>query len=98
MIKRSSFEGKWIHWIKGCLTLGTILVLVNSNPTSEFLVQKGLRQGHPLTPFLFTIVSERLCGIMREAIERNLYTSFLVGDGNVKVNLLQYANDTFFFG
>ena len=65
MIKRSSFEGKWIHWIKGCLTLGTILVLVNSNPTSEFLVQKGLRQGDPLTPFLFTIVSERLCGISK---------------------------------
>ena len=35
---------------------------------------------------------------MREAIDRRLYTGFLVGKDKVDVNILQYANNTIFFG
>jgi len=34
--------------------------------------------------------------MMKEAISRNLYSSFLVGEKKVPVNLLQYANNTIF--
>jgi len=36
MIGRSGFHNKWINWIKMCLSLATISVLVNSSPTKEF--------------------------------------------------------------
>ncbi|MCI10394.1 LINE-1 reverse transcriptase like, partial [Trifolium medium] len=44
-------------------------LLVNGSPTSEFNVGKGLRQGDPLSPFLFLIVAEGLTGLMRKAVE-----------------------------
>ena len=36
--------------------------------------------------------------MMREALNKNLYRSFLVGKQNVPINILQYADDTVFVG
>ena len=72
--------------------------MVNGSPTSEFIPHRGLRQGDPLVPLLFNIVAEGLTGLMREALDKSLFSSFLVGRNNTPVNLLQYADDTIFFG
>ena len=37
-------------------------------------------------------------GLMREAMEKNLFQGFLVGRNEVEVSILQYADDTLFFG
>ena len=75
----------------------SISILVNGSPTNEFSPQRGLRQGDLLAPFLFNIVAEGLTGLMREAQEKNLFEGFKVGR-NEDINLLQYANNTIFFG
>ena len=72
-------------------------VLVNGSPTREFFPRKGLRQGDPLAPFLFLIVVEGLAGVTRVAKEKKLIDSLEVGKDKVKVNMLQYADDTLFF-
>lgn len=47
--------------------------MVNGSLTSEFVVEKGLRQGDPHAPFLFLIVAEGLGGFMREACRKGLF-------------------------
>ena len=98
MMRRMDFNPRWIMWIEGCLASASISILVNGSPTKDFSPNRGLRQEDPLTPFLFNIVAEGLNGLMREAIERKIYTSFSVGRDKVDVNILQYADDTIFFG
>ena len=98
MLKRMGFCGKWVSWIEGCLKSASISILVNGSLTSEFIPQRGLRQGGPLAPFLFNIVVEGLNGLVREAMDKNLFQSFSVGRNEVKVSILQYANDTLFLG
>ena len=92
------FCSKWILWIEGCLKSASVLVLVNGSPTAQFAPQKGLRQGDPLAPLLFNIVAKGLTGLMREAIKKQLYDEFLVGEKSVPVSILQYADNTIFFG
>ena len=59
---------------------------------------KGSRQGDPLAPLLFNIVVEGLTGLMRTAISKNMFSSYQVGRHKEEVNILQYADDTLFFG
>ena len=96
MLGRLGFCEKWIGWIKSCLQSSSVTVLVNGSPTSEFYSKRGLRQGDPLAPFLFLIVGEGLAGVVRKAVEKNLVESLEVGVKKVKVNMLQYADDTLF--
>ena len=64
----------------------------------EFTPQRGLRQEDTLAGFVFNIVVECLTGLMREAQKKNLYDGFKVGRNNLEINILQYADDTVFFG
>ena len=98
MMKRLGFCPKWICWIEGCLKSASVSVLVNGSPTNEFIPHRGLRQGEPLAPLLFNIVAEGLTDLMREALDKSLFNSFLVRKKHTPVNILQYADDTIFFG
>ena len=68
------------------------------SPTAEFKPQRGLRQGDPLAPLLYDLVAEGLIGLMREAVSNQCFTSFLVRSNKVPMDVLQYADDTIFFG
>jgi hypothetical protein len=53
MLRRFGFREKWILWIKSYVFAGSLSVLVNGSPSQEVNIQRGLKQGDPLAPFLF---------------------------------------------
>ena len=98
MLRRMGFCDRWLSWIEGCLKSASISILVNGSSSSEFIPQRGLRQGDPLVPLLFNVAMEGLNGLLREAMEKNLFQGLLVGRNEMEVSILQYADDTIFFG
>ena len=98
MLRRMGFCDRWVSWIKGCLNSASISILVNGSPSAEFIPQRGLSQGDPLSPLLFNVVTEGLSGLMREASEKKLFEGFPVGRNEAEISILQYADDTIFFG
>lgn len=72
MIYNFGFGGKWLSWIKECLTSSRISVLVNGSPTDEFSPQRGLSRGDPLSPFLFNLVVEGLNLLLSRAKQLGL--------------------------
>ncbi|GKV01451.1 hypothetical protein SLEP1_g14002 [Rubroshorea leprosula] len=98
MMDRMGFGVKWRKWIRECLSTARISILVNGSPTSEFSVSKGLRQGDPLSPFLFLLVGEGLCGLVKKAESEGLLKGLGIGRGGMELSLLQFADDTVFMG
>ena len=84
--------------IEGCLKSAFVSVLINGSPSPEFSPQKGLRQGYPLALLLFNIVAEALNGPMSQAMGKVIFRGFPVGLNKVEISVLQYADDTIFFG
>jgi hypothetical protein len=98
MLRRCGFCEKWIGWVRACTFAGNLSVLLNGSPTGEINIQRGLKQGDPLAPFLFLLVVEGFSGVMRNAVELGLFKGFAVGRSPVSISHLQYADDTHCIG
>jgi hypothetical protein len=98
MLRRFGFCDKWRDWIRVCVFAGNLSILVNGSPTGEINIQRGLKQGDPLAPFLFLIVAEGFSGVMRKAVDVGCYKGLLIGRESVRVSHLQYADDTICIG
>ena len=92
---KMGFPTLWRKWIKECVGTATTSVLVNGSPTDEFLLGRGLRQGEPLSPFLFLLAAERFNVLMDSLSRSNLFLGYQVGNNALTiVSDLQFADDT----
>ncbi|GKV32990.1 hypothetical protein SLEP1_g41549 [Rubroshorea leprosula] len=98
MMMRMDFDPKWRRWITACLESAEMSILINGSTTRQFKSSRGLRQGDPLSPYLFLLVAEGLNGIISSAINHGLFEGIDIGNGGLKVSHLQFADDSILFG
>ncbi|GKU98657.1 hypothetical protein SLEP1_g11630 [Rubroshorea leprosula] len=98
MMERMGFDIVWRGWISECLRSNTVSILVNGSATKEFSMTKGLRQGDPLSPFLFLMVAEALNGLTFAAVAKGYFRGVKIGEGELEISHLQFADDTLFMG
>ncbi|KAL6525382.1 hypothetical protein OROHE_015689 [Orobanche hederae] len=96
LMERMNFPGKWRKWVRECISTASANVLVNGSPSVEFQLERGVRQGDPLSPFLFLIATEGLNLLMNRAVDRGIIRPAKVGRDGVCISHLQYADDTIF--
>jgi len=94
-----NFPTIWRKWIYECVGTAKASVLVNGCPTDEFPLERGLRQGDPLSPFLFLLAAEGFNVLMNAVVGAHLFTGYGVGNGDeVWLTHLQFADDTLIIG
>ncbi|KAF5797593.1 putative RNA-directed DNA polymerase [Helianthus annuus] len=93
-----AFPEKWICWIKGCLSSGTGSILVNGSPTEEFRYKRGLRQGDPMSPFIFIMAMEIISLFMNRVMNAGLYEGIKIPNDGPLLSHLCYADDVLFLG
>ncbi|KAJ9695822.1 hypothetical protein PVL29_011012 [Vitis rotundifolia] len=97
VLERKGFSPKWRSWIRGCFSSSNFAILVNGNAKGWVKASRGLRQGDPLSLFLFTLVADVLSRLLFRAEEIGLTEGFFVGRDRTRVSLLQFVDDTGFF-
>ncbi|MCH86339.1 cysteine-rich receptor-like protein kinase [Trifolium medium] len=101
VMDKMGFKCKWRQWIMSYISTATASVLVNGSPIKEFSIGRGLRQGDPLSPFLFLIAAEGLNVILKASVDSGLFKGYQIGSdplSRVSVSHLQFADDTLIIG
>ncbi|KAK3224602.1 hypothetical protein Dsin_004464 [Dipteronia sinensis] len=91
------FGLKWRKWMNYCISSPVLSVLVNGSPTEEFSLERGLRQGDPLSPFLFNIVIEALNCLFKKALGLKMLSGAVFDRNSVHMSHLQFTDDTILF-
>ncbi|GKA02352.1 RNA-directed DNA polymerase, eukaryota [Tanacetum coccineum] len=95
--KKFGFGDKWCKWIHSCLQSSRGSILINGSPTPEFQFFKGLKQGDPLSPFLFILVMESLHLSFQRVVDAGLFSGIKL-DSSMSVSHLFYADNAIFMG
>lgn len=86
-----------MKWMEALVFSSNMSVMVNGSPTKEFRVERELRQGNPITPFLFVIVEEGLKCLVNREVENGDYAGFSFNE-TCFIDVLQFADDTLLVG
>jgi hypothetical protein len=77
-----------------CVTTINYQIKVNGEYTTRIYPQRGLRQGDPLSPYLFILCAEGLSAMLQKAEENGKLKGLKVCRGAPSVNHLFFADDS----
>jgi hypothetical protein len=97
-LQRQGFNDNFITLIYACISSPTFAVLVNDVPSNNFVSQRGLRQGCPLSPYLFVLAINELSIRLQEALQCNNLSGIVLGTGCPAIHSLLFADDLILCG
>ncbi|XP_038687533.1 uncharacterized protein LOC119986913 [Tripterygium wilfordii] len=96
MIKMG-FAGRWVEMILECLKSVKYSVLINGSLKGSWSPKRGLRQGDPLSPYLFIICAEALSKMLEKAHNDKVFQGVKVARGAPRINHLFFTDDSLLF-
>ena len=91
------FPLQMVHWIMTCVSSVTYSLSINGQLHGFFKGKRGLRQGDPLSPYLFTLVMEILTLVLQRKVRQSDNFSFHHHCQELQVINLCFADDLFIF-
>nr|XP_027083448.1 uncharacterized protein LOC113705730 [Coffea arabica] len=92
------FSEIWINWIMECITTATFSFNINEESKGYITSSRGIRQGDPLSPYLFLLVSEGFSNLLTQAESNHklILETYEQGSGqmmNMKKSLVFFSKN-----
>lgn len=97
VMEKMGFDAKWIGWIKQCVCSVKYSIVVNGGQICSVTPNRGLRQGDPLSSYLFLIVVDVFSNLMSKAISCKSIGGIRMRKRCPIVSHLLFADDSLVF-
>jgi ribonuclease HI len=97
VLVRMGFSDTWVQWMMLCVSSVNYSALVNFEKVGPIHPGRGLRQGDPLSPYLFIMVAEGLTSLIKKAVASGDLHGVKICRGAPMVSHLLFADDCFIF-
>ena len=97
---KMGFKEKWLGWIEWCISTASFSVMLNGSLEGFFRSSRGLRQGDPLSPYLFVLGMEYFSLLVDRAAEGGFISGYKFkgrNDTKRQITHLLFADDTLVF-
>ena len=88
-----NFPTSWIELIMSCISLSSLLMLVNGERLETFSPSRGICQGDPLSLYIFILYMEYLACLIHEETTKGHWTSVKTSRGGPSFTHLFFADD-----
>ncbi|KAL1191046.1 putative ribonuclease H protein [Cardamine amara subsp. amara] len=97
VLHRLGFNSVWISWIMWSVSSVSYQVLMNGQPKGHIVPQRGIRQGDPLSPYLFILCTEVLIANIKKVEKDKKITGISIARACPPISHLLFADDSLFF-
>jgi len=87
-----------VEIVMNCVTSSTLNIIWNGEPTEFFKPSRGIRQGDPISPYLFVACIERLAQLIESLIMEGKWKAIPLTRGGTCISHLMFADDIVLFG
>lgn len=91
VLVKMKFPETLIDLIMRCVTFVSYGILINGEPSPWFQPQRGLRQGDPLSPYLFILCVEVFSGLLLKEVEASRIHGMTVARGAPTISHLFFC-------
>ena len=97
-LKGFCFNPTWIQWITSLISSSFFLIFLNGIPSSTFKPSRGIRQGDPLSPFLFIFMVEGISRSIHSVVNNTSHKGLSIHNMNPPLSHTQFFDDTTLMG
>ena len=97
VLVKIGFQDRWVKLMMVCITTTSYSVLINEEPHGHITPSKGLRQGDPLSPYLFLMCTEGLHGLINKAANNGEIRGLSICHNGPKLTHLLFAYNSLVF-
>ncbi|KAL5794381.1 hypothetical protein ACOSP7_002975 [Xanthoceras sorbifolium] len=97
MMIKLGFSNSWVRKLMHCVSSVSYSYLINSEVHGFLKPSKGLRQGDPLSPYLFLLCAEGFSSLLAAAERDKAIRGITCGRGGPSISHLFFSDDSLFF-
>lgn len=96
-MRKMGFNEYWIKLVMKCISSVSYLAIINGTIHGNIVPTRRLRQGNPLSPYLFILCAEGFSAFIHEAARGQQLNDISICRGSPKITHLFFADDSFLF-
>ena len=97
LMEKMGFCTRWVALMMSCVKTMSYSIMVNGEPIGMIHPKRGIRQGDPLSPFLFLLCAEGLHAFIKHSVRNGDIKDFSLCKQGPKLTHLFFADDSLLF-